>query len=256
MRTFLLAAVAAGCLAQDSKVAPEPWAGFPVGTWAVFETTNSVDGNATSERQKITVIALEGTRPVLAMRKADGENFPEPDQFLTRREPGLPDQQPGWRASPERDEKLEIGGKKFACKVTEFTYENKAKAIANRVTVWRTPDVKVPYREVKKMGADLALLADVVKIEFHVKNAKQMLNLDYRITGLDRKVKVGDREIACLLEEGVEEEQRAGLVRKATVRRWLSDAVPGRVVKSEYVGEEAGKPVERTEAVLSFEVKK
>jgi predicted transcriptional regulator len=256
MRTLILAALAVGCLAQDSKIVADPWAGFPLGSWAVIETTNSVDQEATTERQKFTVAAFEGTRPVLYMRKGEGDAFPEPDQVITRDAPGLPDQQPGWKSSPEREERLEIGGKKVACKVTEFTHENRAREVSNRVTIWRTTDVKIPYREVKKIGADLALMPDVVKIEFHVKGAKQMLNLDYRITQLDRKLKVGDREISCVLEEGVEEEQRVPLARKAAVRRWLSDAVPGRVVRFEYSGEERGKPVVRTEAVLSFEVKK
>ena len=256
MRIALLAALAGALLAQEPPPTPDPWAGFGIGSWIIVETTSSVDNQSTTERERITFAATEGTRPILHVRKAVGDEYPEPDQVRTHQPPGLPDQQTSWKAAPVREEKIDIGGRKVACKVSEFTYVNAAKEISNRVTVWKTSEVKIPYREVKRSGPDLALMPDVVKIEFRVKAAKQSQQYDYRVIQLDAKRKVGSKEIPCVLEEGVESETKAGISRKGTMHRWLSDAVPGRIVHSQYSGDDAGKPVERIESVLSFEAKK
>jgi hypothetical protein len=43
---------------------------------------------------------------------------------------------------------------------------------------------------------------------------------------------------------------------KGTVRRWLSDSVPGRIVKSETRAERGGQKLERAEQVIAFKVMK
>ena len=162
----------------------------------------------------------------------------------------------GWKAGEPRAAELEIGQRKIACKVTEYAAKDSARDVESRVWVWRTEEVKVPYRELRRDGPDLSMLSDVVRMEVKARHGADTQVFDFRIVDLAQKVKVGLKEIPCLLEEGSAEERKGTTVRKGTIRRWLSDAVPGRTVRQEVKGEQDGKPVERIEEVLDFETRK
>jgi hypothetical protein len=233
-----------------------PWNGFPVGSWAVVQTSQVRDNVSTTTREKYTVAEIRPDGPVLGFRKAVGDTFEEPGALLKPNCGSLVEAQTQWKASEPTTEKLEIGGKPQECRVTVYFYENPEKKILNRVAVWRSTVIKVPYRQLQRNGPDVALPPDVLRIEFHVQADDQYQKYDFRVTSLEAPIKVGDRDIPCVVEEGTVDVLRKGVATKGRLKRWLSDAVPGRVVKSEYAGEEAGKPVERTETMLSFEVKK
>jgi len=254
MRTLLVLALAAA-LQQGAPVTRDPWAGFGPGSWITIREKMVADGKTTTTREKIIITSIEDGAPMLEARAEKSGSYPPPGQ-MRRHTRGSLVEEMGWKAGEPRAEEFMIGAKKVACKVTEYGVKDSTRDLESHVWIWRTEDVKIPYRELRRDGPDLSMLSDVVRIEVKARHAGDTQAYDFRVVELAQKVKVGLKEIPCIVEEGTAEERKGTTVRKGTIRRWLSDAVPGRIVRQEVKGEQDGKPVERTEEVLDFDTRK
>jgi hypothetical protein len=251
-------------LLQDPKPTRNAWAGLPAGSWVVIETTETSGEETSKKRHRFTIESQVEGKVVCQV----SEETDKPAIFFEERtiEPGRGIEEGSTKAARSDPETMEIGGRKFAC-VTGTFYDPNGNADGKQAaTVWTTKEIKVPYREwdpaeltvtpgriVHSGGAALALDPNVLRYRMthHASNGKMEAHA-FRVVEVDHKLKVGGREIACVVEEGTIEEKTAKATTKVTFKRWLSDAVPGKVVRSEMRGEVRGVKVERRRQVVDF----
>jgi hypothetical protein len=254
MTKLLFAAVTTLVLIQDAKPTRNPWAGFSNGSWAVIETTKTLDGKMSTDKQRYTVrVEADGIVTHLVSKEED-----KPAIFFEERKhiPGADPSVIGGVASNPKGVELKIGDRTIACELTEFEIKGGSDDGEIRTSLWRTKDVRLPYRELKTGGRDIAVDPDVLRVEVTIKSGKMIDRFQFAIVQLNANLKVGGADVTCSVEEGTFEETDGTTVTKGTVRRWLSDSVPGRIVKSETRAERGDKKLERTEQVISFKVMK
>jgi hypothetical protein len=254
MRPLALLALAAA-LQQGGSITRDPWSGFRPGSWVIIRDKTIADGKTTWAREKITITSIEDGAPLLEARPEKGGGYPPPGQ-VRRHMRGALVEEMGWNEAEPRAEEFQIGKRKVACKVTEYFVKDSERELESRIWIWRTEEVKVPYRELRRDGPDLSIPSNVVRMEVKARHGPDSQAFDFRIVDLDQKIKVGPRDVPCVLEEGTADERKGTTVRKGTIRRWLSDSVPGRTLRQEIKGEQDGKPVERIEEVLDYDAKK
>ena len=252
MIKLVLALAAAVILLQDAKPDRNPWGGFPDGSYVVLESERTIDAVKKTVREQITVDTGDEMTHSVGKYTEKGE----PPIFFERRKhlPGKGVATLGGVVAKPAAEAVDIGGKSIDCEKIEYGYEKdgrKCKAVA-----WRTKEIKIPYREIQRDGGDLALDTDLVKFEMTATSGDDVETASFKIVERDVKVAVGDQEVACYVEEGRIEVKKGPITIKGTVKRWLSDAVPGRVVRFELKGEMNGKKIERLERVTGMRIAK
>ena len=230
-------------LLQDDPIAAEalqgyrhPWADFGNGSSVTYrETTRRPDIDAAGKLiykdvtgdVTWTVIASAGEKTTFKI-EGNGQESHIP-YFITP---------PSWaRGKGQRrgTEEIEIGGVKRTCAVTVISLD--ADKDAGQVTtICKSPEV--PYWAVRR------------RVETLLKG-KPNTSEEELVLEVDRRVKVGDRELSCVVVLATVE--TPGGVK--TVRKeWRSDEVPGRVVRREGRQYMNGKEVESS--VTQMEVVK
>jgi hypothetical protein len=220
-------------LLQDDPIASEalqgyrhPWADFRNGTTVTYrETTRrpDIDGSGKLIYKDVTndvtwtVIAAEGEKATFRI-EGGGQESHIP-YFITA---------PSWaRGKGERrgTEEIEVGGVKRTCTVTVISLDADKDA-GQITTICKSPEV--PYWAVRWRVETL------MKGQTNTSEEEVVLETD-------RRVKVGDRELSCVVVLSTVE--TPGGVK--TVRKeWRSDQVPGRVVRREGRQYMKGKEVE------------
>src|SRR5688572_145497 len=251
-------------LVQDKPPVRNTWAGFPDGSWVVIETAESADDKTSKKKHRFEVDHLADGAIVCQIN----EESDVPAIFFEERTiqhgRGVEED---FAASTAKAETLEIGGRKIACASVSFQGKESDADGRKDATLWTTKELKVPYREwdpaeltvtpgriVHSGGLAIALDPNVLRYSMSRHEGTGSEIHKFRIVELDHKLKVADREIACAVEEGSIEEKSSKGATVITFKRWLSDAVPGRVVRSEMRGEVRGVKVERIRQVVSFKV--
>jgi hypothetical protein len=228
------------------------WDGVGPGSWVLIESKTTTGDKVDTVREKYTLMAMEGPLASLT-REPKAPN----DPFLRDSAAGI-ESQDKWSESEPKEEKLTIDGKEFTCQVRDYAGagENKFGKFTNRARVWRSPGLKLPYREIQRNGPEIALHPDLLRLELELKNLDRGSRqfLDLRVTDLDETLDIGGRKVACIVEEGTWEERRKG-TSALTLKRWISDDVPGRIVRTESEGTSNDKPTRKTLNVVDFEVK-
>jgi hypothetical protein len=208
-------------LLQDDPVASEALKGYKH-PWADFGDASTVTFRETTRRPDIDASGNLVGRPVTTeltwtVMQAAGE------KTTFKIEGGGQESVipyfigfPNWaRGKGERKgvEELEVGGVKRTCSVTIISLDADKDA-GQITTISKSPEV--PYWAVR-WRVDTLLKGRVNTSE------------EDRVVEVGRKVKVGDRELSCVVVEGVVESGGTKTVRK----EWRSDEVPGRVVRRE-----------------------
>ena len=236
---------------QDLAPPRNPWAGFPDGSWALIESADTQEKDTTILRQKYIVrIETGGTVALLITQQGDPSDHP----VRPRRSvhiPGAPVTELAGTAAKTASEKLQVGDRAIDCERSD--YELKDGELEIRVAAWRTKDLRIPYRELKHgSGKDIALDPDIARLEWTLKRGADSETCSIKVVELDHKLAVDGKDLPCVVEEGTVDVKKGTRAYKLTLRRWLSDAVPGRIARSEAKGEADGKKVERIERVISF----
>ena len=236
---------------QDPGPTRNPWAGFPDGSWALIESVDTQGKETTILRQKFIVRIETGGRVACLITQQDdaGDKPIRPRRSV--HVPGVLVTELVGTASKTASEKFQVGDRSIACERSD--YELKDGDLDVRVTAWRTKELKIPYRELKRgMGRDLALDPDIVRLDLTLKRGADSETCSIKVVELDHKLAVDGKDLSCVVEEGTVDVKKGTRAYKGSVRRWLSNAVPGRVLRSEVRGEADGKKVERIERVISF----
>jgi hypothetical protein len=233
--------VLAPFLLQDDPIAAEalqgykhPWSDFgDSSTVTMRETTKRPDIDAggnlvykdTTNEVTWTVVQSAGEKATFKIQGSGQESLIP--YFLT-----LPNWARG-KGEKKGSEDLVVGGVKRSCRVTTISLD--ADKDAGQVTtICKSPDV--PYWAVRW------------RVETLLKG-RPNTSEEERVIDVDQKVKVGDRELSCVLVEStVESVGGAKTVRK----EWRCDEVPGRVVRREARQYQNGK--EQEGASIQMEV--
>jgi len=235
-------------LLQDDPVAAEALQGYR-NAWADFGNGSTVTYRETTRRPDIdpagklvykdvtsdvtwTVMAAAGEKTTFRI-EGGGQESHIP-YFITP---------PSWgRGKGERrgTEEIEVGGVKRVCSVTTISLD--ADKDAGQVTtICKSPEV--PYWAVRW------------RVETLLKG-KTNTSEEEVVLEVDRRVKVGDRELSCVIVlSTVETPGNVKTVRK----EWRSDEVPGRVVRREGRQYMNGKEVESSVTqmeVVRFQAKR
>ncbi len=217
-----LALLLLGAAPQDDEVAAEAlkgwkhaWAGFGDGAQVVTrETSRQPDISPAGKLVykdvtndiTTTVVAAAGEKTTLRIAGAGQESeFPF---FMAL---------PGWaRGRGERrgTELVEFGGAKRECQVTTISLDA-GKDASQVTTIWKSPEV--PYWAVRRRTETLA-------------QGTPNTSEEERVLEAGVKVKVGDREISCVVVESTVEAVGGT---KTVKKEWRSDEVPGRVARRE-----------------------
>src|SRR5262245_31824193 len=149
-----LAALLSVLFIQDAGPTRDPWAGFPDGSWALIESKDTQEKETTTLRQKFIVQIETGGRVACLITQQDDET----DKPLRPRRsvhvPGALVTELLGTASRTASEKTQVGDRAIACERTD--YELKDGELEVRGIVWRTKELGIPYRELKRgMGQDV-----------------------------------------------------------------------------------------------------
>jgi hypothetical protein len=227
----------------------DPWAGFGVGSWVILSWSDSQSGD---RREKVVVSAIIDGVPKRETFVEEKGEFKRHGGLATHH-PGSPPST-GLKETASRSEEFDLGGKKIAATVREYEFKEAARNVIIRGSITTTADVRIPYREFPKDGVDIALGTDLLELNITVEYS-DFTNV-YRTKVLRRdELTIGTRKVACVVEELSGAETAQGKRYTFTGTRWLSDAVPGRIVKLEALIVLDGKTTQRTGVVTDFEVK-
>ena len=207
---------------QDDPVAAQamegyrhPWAGFGDASSVTFrETTRRPDIDAKGQLvYKDVAVEITWTVAASAGEKTtfkivgDGQESVIPF-FITA---------PNWaRGKGEKRgvEELVVGGVKRTCQVTTISLDADKDA-GQLTTICKSPEV--PYWAVRWRTETLI-------------NGRPNTSEEERVLEIDQKVKVGDRDVSCIVVEAVVETSAGA---KTVRKEWRSDEVPGRLVRRE-----------------------
>lgn len=229
----------------------DPWAGFEPGSWVVVSKKTTADGKAVEKREKQVILPPDGSGIRRELFVDEGGTF-VPAKRWSVHSPGVFGEAQ-LTLKGTRRESVDAGGRILACEVTDYD-QGDADGPRVRLSLWRCEGVKVPYRELAKDGADLALRPDVVKVELSIEREMSRERHVLQVVKLEERVKVGAQELGCVVEEWTVDDVRGGEPRQGIARRWLSDAVPGRVVRLKGSMKSAQGVREHVEEVVEFEV--
>ena len=241
MNQTLLLILLAPLLLQDDPVAAEALQGYKH-PWADFGDSSTVTMRETTKRPDIdasgnlvykevtnevtwTVVQSAGEKATFKIQGGGQESLIP--YFLT-----LPNWARG-KGEKKGSEELTVGGVKHTCQVTTISLDVDKDA-GQVTTISKSPEV--PYWAVRW------------RVETLLKG-KPNTSEEERVLDVGQKLKVGERELSCVLVEATVES--VGGAR--TVRReWRSNEVPGRVVRRESRQYLNGK--EQDSASLQMEV--
>lgn len=249
---MMISALALALALQEAAERRDPWIGFGPGSWVVI-SRRTKDGEKVTERKEKHVLLepREGTPRRQTFEEKEGAFVPTSKE--TTHVQGAEAAGSEWGEAKTRAEELTVDGKKLACTVSEHVVEKEE--AKGKLVVWRTADAKIPYREIVRDGPDIALTADIVRLEVSIERGTRKDAHAVRVVAFGEKLKVGTRELACAVEEWKAEETRGGVARTGTFKRWLSNDVPGRVARMEGRLVSAGKTAEMTQETVDFAVK-
>jgi hypothetical protein len=220
-------------------VEPDPWADYDTDSFVTMRVKRSDRRGSETCREKRLVRGHDrGRAEVWRIREKKGK-FPLPTKedavhvrkHVSARYP----HELGFKEAPPRKGAFTLGARKLPCVIQEFIWSGDDGKQEKRVSIWKCKGLRTPYREVKLPSGDLmALRGGVVRAVYAGRGLGVRSELESRIEALRVPVKVGTDIVSliCVVER-VRERTTAPDGKTVTARRWLSDQVPGRLVRLE-----------------------
>lgn len=178
---------------------PAEWENFAPGSWAEHHTTGTRDGAVVRAVEKSTFKEATGKEVVISLETVDaggGRSIVDMKYPVVQRE--VPKEDQGKKTG---EEKLTIDGRTFACEIRE----------KRGVRRWICADA-APNRGLLKSEA--------------ISGRSQVV---MRVLKLEEKMTVGSTTVSCWVREEITDTGD----QKTTRKYWISDGVPGGLVRSE-----------------------
>lgn len=253
LRVFIAALLlAASCARASSVEERDPWFASNLGDWVIMEQTTIREGQPPEVRlmKKVRTDRLD-LGVAISVYVAEQGDFPAEETELIMHDPGkLPEI--AFKQSDPKPTQINVGGTKVDCDYIEYTYEQPGLDKEISIKVWSSPQVAIPYRELSVLGPDMALMPDVLRMDYEVINRGSSQNATLRVESLNTPMTVAGREISCIFEKGKAQVTQGEALMSSEFQRWLSPKVPGGVVLFESNLLIQGSPVKLTEKVIDF----
>ncbi len=221
-----------GAFAQQDEFGsprPHPWGKFAAGTW-VEKVVHIEQGKEVVEGT-LRMEMVEKTEQQATLKVDMSTKDSKRPTQMTKLDTAVASLRPEGEESLHAKETLDIGGQKYECEVREYKREEGKNNIS----------MKIWFSSLKP-GYYLRSESKAEREGKHVKVIRQILRFD-------EKVKVGNREIPCI----VREEVQTGDGPNFTKTLWESEEVPGGEVRSEQVMKTNAGSRQIREIVTGFE---
>lgn len=173
------------------------WAGFPVGTYAVVETTTVKDDEIPKEERALLVFkGMANSKESVRRFQLDGIKVKGEATHLDWLGPGRSLEVLGFVAGKTSQQEFQVQGVKLKCDVTEYTERAPARAndLPDRLEVWTSADVELPPHILALPQGSLLVGANVVRITT-LSDGPGKDGVDFRLTALKQPMRIGSREI-------------------------------------------------------------
>jgi hypothetical protein len=238
-----------GRTGDPTKPRRDPWEGFEVGSWVILRDHHSVDGKIQERVRKRVIASYENGAPKLENTTQKDGKFGKPDNWAIHVPGAFPEES---AAVARRKETLSVGKAKLPCAVTEYVIEEKKTGFKGKLVVWRSATAKVPYREIPGRPRDIALPGDILRAEYSFSARDMSGNWTVAVVALEERLKVGNREVPCVVEQLTFDDKAEGQTVSGEGRRWLSREIPGHEARATLKGKLNGKALEAEKQALDF----
>ena len=206
-------------------------------------------------RVKMVIVKKSNGQPVVDVSREVNGTF-EPNMRTGRQVAGFWPDQFHMKLAAEGRERVKIGRRTFDCTTRKYRVKEPKQGIFRELKLWHAPDVTLPYREIiVDQGANVALDSDIVRAKYTVKLGNRTTSYDLRIMSLSRRMRVADKMLECVVERCRAEVKDPDQPSTVNSERWLSQLVPGHVVKMEGTAKIDGAEIRKIETVESFDTR-
>lgn len=217
--------------AEESKK-NNAWAGYPIGSWVIYDTHQGDSKRKITSKQKLQITAIEkgvlkGTMQIFSNDKWGAVNQRSFTAGKTPTEDGM-------IAVESVEENLTIDGKTFRCTKTTFESKDKKQNSQTQIVVWKTDDLKIHLREIPILGPKIALGSNVVRARYtkHNPDNKSNFRLEVKLASIKAvEFQVNNENIPCTKETFTAEGTIIGREVNFSGFRLWSDRVPGKLIQ-------------------------
>lgn len=229
-----------------------PWDHFGIGSWVILEKTSSTPESKSQTRDKVMIVDRATGQPALGVARQINGGF-EPRFRPGRHVSAVTPEQLGMRRQFRRNAKVTIDDGRHRVRLERYTLRHAGLSLRRTLTLWRSADLRVPYRSlVVDRGANIALDPDVLRAEYIVELGSRTTSYNVRISQLSATVEVGDHSVTCAVEESVDTVDDRGEQLHVASTRHLSWDVPGHVVRMQTTVTTDGDPFVVTQRAEGF----
>jgi hypothetical protein len=233
MRIFVLLLLATLPRQEETR---SPWDGFKAGSWILTEQkSQGKEALPPSFTQRHSVESVDASGiPVLrtllkSFRDTDfrEESLGAPHQELSSLTRGMKEQS-------RRRDKISIGERTLDCSVVEYLAAEIPAGHQRTMTIWKADGISLPPRETGFWTGRVALPPDVVQVLSVDQKGEFVETWRLIPVALSAVLTVGEEKLDCSIEDiryTKETPDQPTLLRGR--RRWVCDAVPGRVARRE-----------------------
>lgn len=240
---------------DPSRRESDLWYGFGPGSWVEFQLTEQT-GNEVKQRfqERYSIVKIKFGRPMVTRVQSVDGSFKSKRPALVARFDGVDPEGIELQLRPydRFDETLQIDGRSVACKVTRYRRQLLTGGQEMTLSLWRAIDFKVPYRELPADGPDIALSPDVMKVEYRIAKDGNVFTCRLGVSKFVDKIEIGDRTVSCVHERGTVSRVVAGEPIVIEISRWISNQVPGRLVRFNSIARKPGGDLIRTKQATAF----
>ncbi len=175
------------------------WAGFPVGTFAVVETSTVKAEELPKEDRALLVFkGMANSKEIIQRYQLAGAKVKGEVTHLDWLGPGRSLEMLGFTAGKTSQQELQVQGAKLKCDVTEYTERRAAGELGppDRYEVWTCVDVGLPPHILALPQGSLLVGSNVVRIT-SLSDGQDKDGVDFRLTALKQPMRIGDREISA-----------------------------------------------------------
>jgi hypothetical protein len=226
------------------------YVGYKPGSWVIHGIYESVDGGPEKrvggEKKEIT--KLRDGVPYFNRQQQHNDQWDgdSADSQLVQ-----PDDPAELEVLERRRDTLQVDGQPVDCEVVGYHFERPREQAKGELSIWRTSELLVPYREFHAPGLYVGLYPNVIKAEYTAQLSQGKVEGSRQVVSADRKFKVGERDVTCVVEScalTMQAENQESVT--AQLEYWLSDDVIGhevQVITSASLMGQARRQVKRLE---------
>lgn len=208
------------------------WLKFGDGVFADFEVVHTTSGKIPNiSRMRYSVDKLENKAVML-----DVSIYHDGDWNSLRKSIWLQGSRSlaslGLTEGKRRIEKFEVGESTLDCKVTEYKFARVGEnPISMELEVWRCDKVALPLHAIAIGPLVLATESDMVAIRCRTDAGGLTTDTKFQVSEFKKEAIVGSWKINCVAMTGTTEVRRADGDYHAQYSKWISNEVPGGVVR-------------------------